>query len=240
MRRLYEKNELLFAILWIVIYVLSMSIADGLSQNVGVEKSITVVVSLILSIFLLVWIKKSGLSGKYGLVKGKFPPKTYLYFLPLVIIVSVNFWGGINVHLGLVESVFYVISMLCVGLLEEIIFRGFLFKYLSKDNLTVAIIVSSITFGIGHIVNLLSGADVLLTLLQIIYATCAGFLFTVIFYKSGSLLPCIITHSLINATSVIVFESNMTLSIITAVVLSVVSLVYALWIIESDKKLLQK
>jgi len=240
MKRIYEKNELLFAILWIVIYIVSMSLADGLSQNVGVEKSITVVVSLILSIFLLVWIKKSGLSEKYGLVRGKFPPKTYLYFLPLVIIVSVNFWGGINVHLGLVESVFYVISMLCVGLLEEIIFRGFLFKYLSKDNLTVAIIVSSITFGIGHIVNLLSGADVLLTLLQIIYATCAGFLFTVIFYKSGSLLPCIITHSLINATSVIVFESNMTLSIITAVVLSVVSLVYALWIIESDKKLLQK
>ncbi|MBR2496348.1 MAG: CPBP family intramembrane metalloprotease [Clostridia bacterium] len=240
MRRLYEKNELLFAILWIVIYVVSMSIADGLSQNVGIEKSITVVVSLILSSFLLVWIKKSGLSGKYGLVKGKFPPKTYLYFLPLVIIVSVNFWGGINVHLSLIESVFYVISMLCVGLLEEIIFRGFLFKYLCKDNLTVAIIVSSITFGIGHIVNLLSGADVLLTFLQIIYATCAGFLFTVIFYKSGSMLPCIITHSLINATSVIVFESNMTLSIITAVVLSVVSLVYALWIIKSDKKLLQK
>ena len=54
MKRIYEKNELLFAILWIVIYVLSMSIADGLSQNVGVEKSITVVVSLILSSFLLV------------------------------------------------------------------------------------------------------------------------------------------------------------------------------------------
>lgn len=240
MRRLYEKNELIFAILWIVIYVLSMSIADGLSQNAGVEKSITVVVSLILSSFLVIWIKKSGLSEKYGLVKGEYPPKTYLYFLPLVIIVSVNFWGGINVHLSLMESVFYVVSMLCVGVIEEIIFRGFLFKYLSKDNLTVAIIVSSITFGIGHIINLLSGADLLLTLLQIIYATCAGFLFTVIFYKSGSLLPCIITHSLINATSVIAFESNITLSIITAVVLSVVSLVYALWIIKSDKKLLQK
>ncbi|MBR2323742.1 MAG: hypothetical protein IKA39_02475 [Clostridia bacterium] len=110
MKRIYEKNELLFAILWIVIYVLSMSIADGLSQNVGVEKSITVVVSLILSSFLLVWIKKSGLSEKYGLVKGEYSPKTYLYFLPLVIIVSVNFWGGINVHLSLLESVFYVVS----------------------------------------------------------------------------------------------------------------------------------
>ena len=47
--------------------IVSMSLADGLSQNVGVEKSITVVVSLILSIFLVVWIKKSGLSEKYGL-----------------------------------------------------------------------------------------------------------------------------------------------------------------------------
>jgi hypothetical protein len=38
--------------------------------------------------------------------------------------------------------------------IEEVIFRGFLFKALQKDKLSVAIIVSSVTFGFGHIVNL--------------------------------------------------------------------------------------
>lgn len=235
MRRLYEKNELLFAILWIIIYVVSMSLADSFSEIVGIEKVFTVFLSFILAFILVFWIKKEGLSEKYGLKSGKFPSKTYLYFLPLIVMLTVNFWGGVCVRLSILETVFYIFSMLSVGVIEEIIFRGFLFKYLSKDNLTVAIIVSSITFGIGHIINLLNGAEVIPTLLQIVYATCAGFLFTVIFYKSGSLLPCIITHSLINATSAFACEYNLTLNIITAIVLTVVSVLYALWILKSEK-----
>ena len=64
--------------------------------------------------------------------------------------------------------------MINIGFLEEIIFRGFLFKMLEKDNVKTAIIVSSITFGMGHIVNLLNGADLVPTLLQVCYALAIG------------------------------------------------------------------
>ena len=60
--------------------------------------------------------------------------------------------------------------MINVGFIEEIIFRGFLFKMMEKDNIKTAIIVSSLTFGIGHIVNLLNGADFISTVIQIFYA----------------------------------------------------------------------
>jgi membrane protease YdiL (CAAX protease family) len=129
--------------------------------------------------------------------------------------------------------------MLCVGVIEEVIFRGFLFRAMSKDNLIAAIIVSSITFGFGHIVNLLSGAEVLSTLLQIAYATAAGFMFTILFYKSGSLLPCIAAHGLVNAASVFACKPTLTLELITAGVLIVLSVGYALWILyleKTDKK----
>lgn len=40
--------------------------------------------------------------------------------------------------------------MLCVGFLEEMIFRGLLFEAIAKENVKKAIIISSVTFGIRH------------------------------------------------------------------------------------------
>jgi membrane protease YdiL (CAAX protease family) len=93
--------------------------------------------------------------------------------------------------------------MICVGFLEEIIFRGFLFKGMAKKNVKSAIIVSSITFGIGHIVNLLNGQPLLETLLQIIFALAVGFVLVTLFYKGKSLIPCIAFHSINNSLSAI-------------------------------------
>ena len=82
--------------------------------------------------------------------------------------------------------------MINIGFIEEIIFRGFLYKMMEQDNVKTAIIVSSITFGIGHIINLLNGATLIPTLMQICYAISTGYLFVIIFYKSKSIIPCII------------------------------------------------
>ncbi len=234
MKRIYQKSELTFCIAWILIYVILMSMADNFSRIVKIEKVFTMPVSIALVAILLIWIHKEKLSKKYGLIKGEFPQKSYLYFVPLIITVSVNFWGGVCVNYTVLETVLYIISMLAVGCIEEIIFRGFLFKFLSKENLTVAIIVSSLTFGFGHVINLLNGANLISTLLQIAYATSAGFLFTIIFYKSNSLLPCIITHSVMNATSVFACNTGLTMEIITAVSLIIVCLCYALWILKTQ------
>lgn len=232
MKSLYQKNELAFSITWIVIYVIAMPIADSLSTLVAIEKVFTVPIAVALASFLLVWIKKVGLSGKYGLIKGTYPTKTYLFFIPLVLILTVNFWCGVFLQYNIVETILYLVSMICVGIIEEIIFRGFLFKALSKDNLAIAFIVSSLTFGVGHIINLIVGANFISTLLQIGYATAAGFLFSVIFYKSGSLLPCIITHSLMNATSIFYYNTDLIMETITSIFLIFISLGYAFWILR--------
>lgn len=132
MKRIYEKSELTFSILWIIIYVAIMSLADYFSTLIGIEKIFTMLVSLMLAIILLVWVKKVKLSQKYGLIKGRYSQKTYLCFMPLVIIVSVNFWCGVCVRYNLLETILFFVSMLCVGIIEEIIFRGFLFNALRK------------------------------------------------------------------------------------------------------------
>ena len=131
------------------------------------------------------------------------------------------------------ETVLYIISMLCVGFLEEIIFRGFLFQAMRKDGLKSAIIVSSVTFGFGHIINLLSGAELIPTLIQILYAVSTGFAFTLLFLKSGCLWPCILTHSAINALSAFVpGEIPLPTQLISGLFLTVVSLCYALYYLK--------
>lgn len=103
---------------------------------------------------------------------------------------------------------------------------------MAKDNIKSAIIVSALTFGIGHIVNLFNGAELIPTLVQICYSISIGYLFVIIFYKSKSLIPCIITHSLINSLSIFNVENTLSLYI-APIILITISLLYAIYI---DKK----
>ena len=238
MNRLYKKNELLFSLVWIAIYVFGLSVADNLSKTLGMEKIMTVVVSILLSVILFVWMQNNDLFCKYGLCRSQIPASKMLYYIPLILMISVNLWYGVSMNLSIAETVFYIISMLAVGFLEEMIFRGLLFQAMCKDCVKTAVIVSSITFGMGHIVNLIngSGTDLLSNVLQVGYAIAAGFLFTVIFYKTKSLLACIGTHSVLNALSVFGNETAMTAGkeIISAAVLAGISILYTIYILKLD------
>ena len=244
MNKLYKKHKLNFSLRWIAIYVIALSLADNISDSFGAHKVITAPLCVIISAFLLLWLKKQNLLKVYGLCKPSGNHRKYLYYVPLILIASVGLWNGITLNYSILETLFHVISMLCVGFLEEIIFRGFLFKAMCEDRKSsskrIAIIVSSVTFGIGHIVNLLNGADFLSTSLQICYATAIGFIFTILFDKSGSLIPCIITHSLLNALGAFSVKSSVTHAITISILLIVISISYAMIILrrtEPDSKM---
>ncbi len=230
MKEFYEKNEIWFAVLWIVAYVVLFSLGDSLSESTGVEQLITLPIALLMAVVLVVFISKNGLKEYYGLCKVKGSWKNYLWFLPLVVLASSNLWTGAALPENLLKALPAIGTMLLTGLLEELIFRGLLFRAMAKDNQKTAILVGSLTFGIGHIVNLLNGAALVPTLLQVAYATAIGYLFIVIFLKSGSLWPCILTHSAINALSVFATEHSDMAKYIICGVLIVLPLLYALWL----------
>lgn len=235
MKHLYKKSELTFSLVLVGLYVALFSIADNLSRSIGIEKILTAPLSVLFVAVLYVWIHKNGLLKKYGLCAFDGKAKDYFYFIPLFVIGSCNLWNGVQLNCSPMETALYVLSMLCVGFIEELIFRGFLFKAMAKDGIKSAIIVSSITFGLGHIINLVNGAELLPTFLQIIYATAIGFLFTMLFHKGKCLWPCIITHSVVNSLSVIGVESTTTEKINSAVILTAVSLGYTALIYKNKK-----
>ena len=235
MYRLYKKNRLNFSLVWIISYVVLLSVAENFSASLGFEKIITAPVCITFVLLIFSFIKKYELSEQYGLCSFKGNLKSYLYFIPLLLIITTNLWNGVTITVSATETAFHILSMLCVGFIEEVIFRGFLFKAMCKENVKSAIFVSSITFGMGHIVNLLNGASFVPTLLQICYASAIGFLFTIIFYKGKSLLPCIITHGVFNSLNIFAVQGSQTFNLITALVLCAISVGYALWILKKTK-----
>ena len=60
MKKLYEKSELGFALAWIGIYCVGMSIFDEISRSIGVESSATAVFAVAVSLFLYFWLKQQG------------------------------------------------------------------------------------------------------------------------------------------------------------------------------------
>ena len=158
MKKLYEKSELGFALVWIGIYCVGMSIFDEISRSIGVESSATAVFGVAASLFLYFWLKQQGKLERFGLCKPTVPAKAFLFYIPLIVITLQNVWGGVAMHYDAVGTVCFIVKMLCVGFLEELIFRGFLFKAMSRDSIKWAVVVSSVTFGLGHIINLLNGS----------------------------------------------------------------------------------
>ena len=145
MKHLYKKSELTFSLVLVGLYVALFSIADNLSRSIGIEKILTAPLSVLFVAVLYVWIHKNGLLKKYGLCAFDGKAKDYFYFIPLFVIGSCNLWNGVQLNCSPMETALYVLSMLCVGFIEELIFRGFLFKAMAKDGIKSAIIVSSIT-----------------------------------------------------------------------------------------------
>lgn len=220
-----KNKELFYTIIYIIFYVISNSIVLNNYGQISIQ---SLLVNTVITITLVSTIISTKKTKYYGLVKVNKPNK-YLYFVPLTLLVLINFIGGIKIQNTPKEITLFILTMLEVGFIEEILFRGYLFKILEKDNQKTAIIITSLTFGIGHIVNLLNGADFIPTLIQILYSISIGYLFVKILIKTKSLWPCIITHSLLNALSIF---SNQTTIIfyISSILLLFISLSYSFYL----------
>ena len=199
MKKLYEKNELLFAVLWIILYC---AVTIPIRGKYGDESAAMLAALAVIAAGIFAFVKGNHLEKKYGLCKWKGKAADYCFFIPMLILMTGNLWGGFGVAYNGIWQVFAVISMLLIGFIEEMIFRGFLFCILlKKDPAPAAITISAVTFGIGHIVNLFAGQANIETVIQVFFAIAWGFIFTFVFYKYGCLWICILVHGTVNALS---------------------------------------
>ena len=187
MTKLYRKTELGFALLWIGLYVVVMNIAlqfcsgfDNLENKTIPQMLVPVICVLVLAVVATLWIIRNALTAKFGLCAFKGNIKLFLWFVPLIVMSCTNLKNGLGLSASFGVTLLMAVNLALGGYVEEIIFRGFLFRAMAKDNLRNAIIVSAVTFGAGHIVNVFNTADIWGVLLQVGYAIVIGFLYTVV------------------------------------------------------------
>ena len=252
LKKLYTKCEWGFALVWIGIYVAVMNVAlqvcggfDDLAGKTPLQVLVPAVCVVALAIAATIWILRNGLAEKFGLCRFRGKAGKFLCFLPLIAVSCINLTNGLANPAALPVTLLMTVNMAAAGYVEEVIFRGFLFRAMAKDNLKTAVIVSAVTFGAGHIVNLANTADKLGVLLQVAYAIAIGFMYTAIVCKGGSLWPCILSHMFVNGSSVfgreegpftdlvkLIFGQATTtlVQLCSAMLIIVISGGYALWL----------
>lgn len=123
----------------------------------------------------------------------------YLFTIGLLSIFPLNFSQIAPTNLMLL-----LLACLMVGFAEEYMFRGllqplFLKKYGScKKGVFLSILLSSLFFGIFHLVNLTKNDNTGQVMVQVVFATFIGFFFGALLLKTNKLIPIAITHGLIN------------------------------------------
>lgn len=112
MKKLYEKNELTFAIVWIVVYCVLQSVGNPLNKVIGIEYAASAVFCILQTIVLFTFIRKNNLQKLYGLCKTPVPAWRFLYYVPLFILASGNLWNGAALNYTPAETVCRIVCML--------------------------------------------------------------------------------------------------------------------------------
>ena len=142
-----------------------------------------------------------GFSWNWRVITLVWPAAVLIFFnMPYDLILSGNYNPDVSLILPL------ILRFTGVGLIEEVFFRGLILSVLlsvwgfSKKGIYRSVIVSSIFFGLVHLVNLmnmLKGKDVMLeTLSQVFYSTFLGIFFAAIHLRTKNLWLAVIIHSL--------------------------------------------
>lgn len=152
-------------------------------------------------------------------------------FVPVFIMCAVNLISAFFSGFAPIGNA--VISGVKPGILEEVIFRGIciivpllliinhsfdeisLYEKMNcikdmslsfRNKAMILLWATSVLFGSIHLINSFSGADVLLTVIQMINAVGISFMFGAVLIRTGNLLAPVIAHSLIDISAFLIRE----------------------------------
>lgn len=171
----------------------------------------TMICIVLLGIVALIgWADITGFAGRFD--RGGLPAFYAVLILPagLATLLMISLIGDSTIPSPL-RLVMVILSLnAMVGLSEEILFRGIIFGALrQKHRLITAIIVSSLVFGLIHIVNLWAGQSGVMTSYQIINAMMLGGIFCAVVLHTNNLWPAILLHMVWNAYAMLAAHADL-------------------------------
>lgn len=144
-------------------------------------------------IAVMAWLRWDGL----GLAAPTPRRALLLLWLPLLYISLILASVALRGFPSAATIAFVFVNTLLVGISEELMFRGILFRgALSRMTIWKAIWLSCILFGLIHALNVLITGDLRASLIQALAAFMSGVMFMALRIRTGSLYPLIIVHAL--------------------------------------------
>ena len=135
--------------------------------------------------------------------------RSLLFTLPPFLVVVNNMpilsmiWGDAYlVHSAPVYVLWFAAECLAIGLFEELAFRGVIFlmfaekRCATRKGLFWSLILTSAVFGGVHLVNVLMGAGIGPTILQIGYSFLIGAMCSVVLLKTRNIWLCVALHAI--------------------------------------------
>lgn len=241
MNKLQENKPIWHAMIWVLAYILIVNIGDNISGIYGKGNIVTVVLLIIFSLVLLLYLNKNNWFALYGFNKIKKSDlfKT-LFYIPLIITIFIHYFRGINQELGYTGFALGILTMICVGFIEELLFRGFLYQGILKKSGTIkAVIISGTTFGIGHVVNLLRGYSMADQVNQVIVGILIGIVLALLVAFTNNIIPCVLYHIFFNISGTIT-NSNLEMETYMVIITGIICILYSVYLMKSYKFKLRK
>jgi membrane protease YdiL (CAAX protease family) len=222
----------------IFVFLVFNAIGTMLTPAIGVVYSGQILMLLVLSAFLFFYCHKNNLWKTIGLTKVSWRDiKASLYYIPLVIMILANGVLFFDRTIPVLDVFMAVAFMTLIAFTEEVLFRGLLLKAIEeRRNTKAAVLISGITFGLGHIVNLLNGYSDIKQVLQIILAVSIGLVLGVLFVRTKSIVPGIAFHFFFNIASALSRDAEPVQNYAAIGVSIAVSLAYMVYLFGNKLK----
>lgn len=150
---------------------------------------------------MLLWFYKRYKPNFKGIIKPMNDKIGWICFVIMIV-----YWGIGTVAVAVFSKLGFsgprpIFLALMAGVTEEIAFRAiplsFAMKHRDKKNIIiVSTLVTTLFFGLIHLMNITNGQPILTTLFQAVSATLVGIFFAAVFLRTGNILFTIVPHFL--------------------------------------------
>jgi membrane protease YdiL (CAAX protease family) len=235
MEAILKIISLALSLVFIFIFLGLNAVGTTLSAAIGLNYSGQTILLLVFAVLLLVYTQKRDLWTALGLVKvSPEDIKSSLYYMPLGVMVLANGAFLFDTAKPAREISMIIAFMVCIGFLEEFLFRGMLFRAVEGQSGTKrAVIISGLMFGFGHIVNLLNGYTGAKQIMQIVMACMIGLVLSVLFVRTKSIVPGMAFHFVFNCASALSRDAAPVLNNILVGIIIAVAAAYLAYLVKN-------
>lgn len=107
--KLFEKNEVTFSVVLILIYVFGESAMQRISEKAGTEFLAEMIFCIILSLIIFLFVRRNGLKQYLGLKKPEVSASEMLFYIPLLLIGGTSAFFGLGMEYSLTIAVFHTV-----------------------------------------------------------------------------------------------------------------------------------